>query len=95
MERMGSTVMSALAVVRTGMRAARLLASDASLPWPLRVLFVIGMIQIPCSPVDELALVVALAWLLIWHRAQLRSAFATARQQGQAGKTAQRQETTR
>jgi hypothetical protein len=92
---MGSTLRSALAAVRTGMRAARLLASDASLPWPLRVLFVIGMIQIPFSPVDELALAVALAWLLIWHRAQLRSAFATARQQGQAGKTTQRQETAR
>ena len=88
--------MSALAAVRTGMRAARLLASDASLPWPLRVLFVVGMIQIPFSPVDELALAVALAWLLIWHRPELRSAFATARQQGQAGRTTtQRQETAR
>ena len=88
--------MSALAAVRTGMRAARLLASDRTLPWPLRVLFVVGMIQIPFSPVDELALAVALAWLLIWHRPELRSAFATARQQGQAGRTTtQRQETAR
>jgi len=64
---------------RIAIRAARILASDRQLPLILRLLFVVGMVQIPCLPTDELALAVALLWLFLRYRARLRAAFAAAR----------------
>lgn len=64
--------------LRIAMRAARILATSRALPWPLRVLLVIGLIQIPMLPFDEVALVIALAWLGTAHRGTLRAAIATA-----------------
>jgi len=69
---------AAVRVVRIGLRAARILATSRDLPRTLRVLFVIGLIQIPCLPTDEIALAIALGWMFIGHRATLRAAFATA-----------------
>lgn len=71
--------MATVRAVRIGMRAARLMATDRQLPKLLRILFVIGLVQIPCLPTDEIALAIALAWLFLRHRARLTSAIAEAR----------------
>jgi hypothetical protein len=65
-------------LVRVSFRAARILATTKELPKVLRILFVIGCVQLPFSPVDEIALAIALGWLAIFHRATLRAAFVTA-----------------
>jgi len=65
--------------VRIILRAARILASGPGLPRLLRILFVIGLIQVPFLPFDELALGIALAWLFIGHRPALRAALESAR----------------
>lgn len=70
---------SVLRGCRTGLRASRILATDSDLPLVLRVLFIVGCVQVPFLPFDEIALAVALGWLLIFHRASLRSAVAKAR----------------
>jgi hypothetical protein len=70
--------------VRIGLKAARILATSKALPLPLRILLVIGCIQIPVLPVDEIALAIALAWLALRHRGTLAAAFATARAEVQA-----------
>lgn len=67
--------------LRIGMKAARILALSKALPWPLRVLLVLGCIQVPFLPTDELCLAVALGWLFLRHRGTLRAALATARGQ--------------
>jgi hypothetical protein len=41
---------------------------------------VIGMVQVPCLPTDEIALVIALTWLGLRHRDALRSAIVAAKQ---------------
>jgi hypothetical protein len=64
--------------VKIGMRAARVLATSRALPLPLRCLLVIGMVQVPFLPCDEIALAVALAWLALRHRGTLRTALAAA-----------------
>src|SRR5450755_697582 len=65
--------------VRIAMRAARILATSRALPWPLRALLIVGMVQIPCLPTDEVALVIALAWLGLRHRGTLRAAIVAAK----------------
>ena len=69
---------AAMRVIRVCLRAARILATSNELPRTLRVLFVIGCVQIPVCPVDEVAMAIALGWLAIFHRATLRAAFVTA-----------------
>src|ERR1022692_2988664 len=49
--------------VRIAMRAGKILATSRALPRTLRALLVIGMVQVPCLPTDEIALVIALTWL--------------------------------
>ena len=73
------TFRKAMRAVRTGLRAARILAASRELPVMLRALLVVGMIQTPL-PLDEACLAIALPWLLIGHRATLRAAIETARQ---------------
>ncbi len=65
--------------VQVYLRAARILATSQDLPWLLRILFVVGLIQIPVLPFDEIALAIALAWLALWHRDTLRGALRKAR----------------
>lgn len=60
-------------------KAARILATSRDLPVVLRVLFVIGCIQIPVLPFDEIALAIALVWLALFHRGTLRGALVKAR----------------
>ena len=59
-------------------RAGKQLVTDKRLPWWLRLLLAIGMIQTPL-PVDEIALAIALPVLLVFYREPLRDALATAR----------------
>ena len=67
--------------IRIGLRAARILATSRALPWPLRVLLVLGCIQVPFLPADELCLAVALGWLFLRHRGTLRDALGRARRE--------------
>lgn len=62
------------------LRTAHSLARDPRLPRWLRILFLIGCVQIPVLPFDEIALVLATAILAINHRPILRDAWATAAQ---------------
>jgi hypothetical protein len=64
--------------VRVALKAARILATSRELPLALRILLLVGMVQTPL-PIDEVALVIALPWLLIWHRAALGTAITEAR----------------
>jgi hypothetical protein len=64
--------------IRIGFRAAKILATSRDLPRLLRILFVIGCVQIPVLPFDEIALAIALAWLAIFHRSTLRAAITAA-----------------
>ena len=66
--------------VRTGMRAAKILATSRDLPLMLRILFVVGCIQIPVCPLDEVCMAIALVWMFAAHRAALRNALTLARQ---------------
>ena len=65
--------------VKVLFRAARILATSRDLPVVLRVLFVIGCVQVPFLPFDEIALAVALGWLFAFHRGTLRDALTEAR----------------
>ena len=76
--RAAGTFRKIMRVVRTGLRAARILATEPALPKLLRVLLVVGMIQTPL-PLDEACLAIALPWLFIGHRATLRAAIVKAR----------------
>lgn len=62
------------------LRTAHSLAKDSRLPKWLRVLFLVGCVQIPVLPFDEIALVLATAILAINHRPILRDAWASAGQ---------------
>ena len=68
----------AMRTIRVCLRATRILATSNELPRTLRILFVIGCVQIPVLPFDEIAMAIALGWLAIFHRATLRAAFVTA-----------------
>ena len=57
--------------VRRGMRIARALATDSRIPRWLRVLLVIGCIQIPVLPIDEICLAAALIILAVRYRSVL------------------------
>lgn len=59
-------------VIRTGVRMAK----SRHLPWWLRVLFVIGCVQIPLLPFDEIALVMAVGIAAIFYRPALLAAWA-------------------
>ena len=54
------TVRRIARAVRTGLRAARILATSNELPRTLRILFVIGLVQVPFCPLDEICLAIAL-----------------------------------
>ena len=73
------TVRKIVRGIRTGLRAAKILATTPELPVALRVLLVVGAIQTPL-PLDEVALLIALPWLFLGHRNVLRSAIVKARQ---------------
>lgn len=66
-------------VFRRVLRALRQLAKDRRIPRWLRILLIIGCIQIPVLPIDEIALIAALIIIGIWYRQPLRDALATAR----------------
>lgn len=58
---------ASLRMARTGMLAARMLLTvRKALPWWLAALLIIGCIQVPFLPTDELALAAAL--LILWFR---------------------------
>jgi hydrogenase/urease accessory protein HupE len=61
-------------VVRTGLHLAR----NRELPLWLRILFVIGCIQIPVLPFDEIALVLAVGITAVFYRPALRAAWTRA-----------------
>lgn len=62
--------------IKRVIRAGKRLATDNTLPWWLRVLFVIGCIQIPVLPFDEIALVLAVGITAMFHRPALLRAWA-------------------
>lgn len=64
--------------IRRALRAAKSLSRDKRLPKWLRVLFVIGCVQIPVLPTDEVAMAIALTVLWFRHRAILLEAWLTA-----------------
>ena len=69
---------------RIAWQAVRLLWTvRAAFPWTLRALVVVGCIQIPLLPTDEIAAVVALVWIVaryrplarvLWHAAVMEAA---------------------
>jgi hypothetical protein len=62
-------------LVTRSIRTGRILATDRGLPLWLRILLVIGCIQIPVLPFDEIALVLAVAIMAVFYRATLRLAW--------------------
>ena len=68
---MNKVIRKAAGQVRRGMRIARALATDTRIPRWLRVLLVIGCVQIPVLPVDEICLASALIILAVRYRAVL------------------------
>lgn len=68
---------------RRMLRALRQLATDRRIPRWVRILLVVGCVQIPVLPIDEIALVMALAIIGIWYRQPLRDALDTARGKGE------------
>jgi hypothetical protein len=62
-------------LVKRSIRTGRLLATDRGLPLWLRILFVIGCIQIPVLPFDEIALVLAVGIMAVFYRQTLRLAW--------------------
>lgn len=69
------SVRKAWAMVRRALRCAHTLARSNKLPKWLRILFVIGCVQIPVLPVDELALLAAVAIMAVFYRPTLKSAW--------------------
>lgn len=63
------------AFVKRVMRCGKALAKDQHLPKWLRVLFVVGCIQIPVLPFDEIALALAVGIMAVFYRPQLRGAW--------------------
>lgn len=68
-------IRKAWAMVRRALRCAHSLARSNKLPKWLRILFVIGCVQIPVLPVDELALLAAIAIMAVFYRPTLRAAW--------------------
>lgn len=60
---------------RRALRCAHSLARSKALPWWLRVMLVIGCIQIPVLPVDEIFLATALGIIAVFYRSTLRAAW--------------------
>ena len=60
--------------MRRLVRAVRLLVRDGRIPRPLRGLVAFGLLPLP-GPLDEVALVVAAAFLWLFHRRALREAW--------------------
>ena len=71
-----TTVRRLARFARRVMRCGRLLATDRRLPRWLRVLSLIGCVQIPVLPVDEIALGIAVAVLALRYRSLLVSVWA-------------------
>jgi hypothetical protein len=69
-------IRKAWAMVRRALRCAHTLARSNKLPRWLRILFIIGCVQIPVLPVDELALLAAIAIMAVFYRPTLRAAWA-------------------
>jgi hypothetical protein len=64
---------------RVGLLTVRYLVTiRRAFPRWLRVLLIIGAVQIPCLPTDELAAVIAVAVLVIRYRPALRVAWRAA-----------------
>lgn len=62
--------------IRRALRCAHTLARSDKLPRWLRVLFIIGCVQIPVLPIDELALIAAVGIMAVFYRPQLTHAWA-------------------
>lgn len=73
------TVKRGWQALRQIMKAVKQLAKDKRLPWWLRGLLLVGLVQIPVLPIDEIALVAAIAIIAIWYRQPLADALTTAR----------------
>lgn len=68
-----SAARKAWQVMRTAMRAARMLLTvRKAFPWWLRALLIIGCVQLPMLPTDELALIAAVIVLLVRFRPLLK-----------------------
>jgi hypothetical protein len=61
--------------IKRSVRTGKILATDRGLPVWLRVLFIIGCIQIPVLPFDEIALVLAVAIMAVFYRSTMRLAW--------------------
>jgi hypothetical protein len=75
----GRMLRSAWRAVRLALGTVRYLGTmRRAFPWPLRVLLIIGAIQVPFSPLDEVCAVIGGLWLLICYRPTLRVAYRAA-----------------
>jgi hypothetical protein len=61
--------------VRRVLRTAKRLATSNDLPKWLRGLFAFGLLPIPVIPIDEAALVLAVALMALFHRPALKRAW--------------------
>lgn len=69
----------AMRAAATGLRTVRYLVTiRRAFPWWLRALLVIGAIQVPVLPSDEIAAVMAAVVLLAFYRPALRVAWRAA-----------------
>lgn len=70
-------------VLRTAMRAARMLLTvRKAFPWWLRALIIVGCVQVPMLPTDELALIAAAVVLLVRFRPLLKVCWRAAQLEG-------------
>jgi hypothetical protein len=60
---------------RRGMRCARIVRRDPRLPWWEKGLLIVGCIQIPVLPTDEICLALGLLFLALRFRHVLSSAW--------------------
>jgi hypothetical protein len=79
MTTIGAVVARGWHAFRRVLRALRQLATDKRIPRWVRVLLLVGCVQIPVLPIDEIALVLALTIIAVWYRPPLRDALRTAR----------------
>jgi hypothetical protein len=66
-----------VAVLKQTLRAVKIAARDSRIPRPLRWLAGLGLLPIP-GPVDEIVLVLVAVPLVLFYRAPLKEAWATA-----------------
>ena len=77
--RVTATAVKGWRAVRLALRTiGYLVTMRRAFPLPLRILLVIGAIQVPVLPTDEIAAVIAVTWLMLRYRPTLRVAYRAA-----------------